>query len=144
MAKTVSTEETAVPEGYDPAKDKDYMSPTMLAFFRDKLISWKQELINETRGAVETMQTESISYPDPADTAAANAAHQFELRTKDRVRKLVHKIDQAIARVDEGEYGYCEHTGEPIGVGRLLARPVATLSIEAQEAHERGEKMRAG
>ena len=144
MSKTTSTGGVQVPKGYDPAKDKTYMSPKMLAFFRDKLITWKHELVNETLDLVSTMQSESISYPDPADTAAANADRQFELRTRDRTRKLVHKIDAALRRIEEGEYGYCEHTGDEIGVGRLLARPVATLSIEAQEAHERGERLRAG
>jgi DnaK suppressor protein len=133
-----------IPANYDPTKDKTYMSAKMLAFFKGKLVDWKAELTDETRSSVMNMQEESISYPDPADTAAANADRQFELRSRDRARKLIHKIDQALARVEEGEYGYCEHTGDEIGVGRLLARPVATLSIEAQEAHEKGEKTRAG
>ena len=145
MGKAVSGETVVkVPDGYDPHKDKEYMSATMLAFFREKLIGWKQELVNENKSLVETMQTEAISYPDPADTAAANADRQFELRTRDRTRKLIHKIDQALLRVDDGEYGYCEHTGDEIGVARLIARPVATLRIEAQEMHERGERLRAG
>ena len=144
MGKSVSGEAVVkVPKNYDPHKDKTYMSKKMLAFFREQLINWKQDLVNGNRSLVETMQTESISYPDSADTAAANADRQFELRTRDRTRKLIHKIDQALMRIDDGEYGYCEHTGDEIGVGRLLARPVATLSIEAQEMHERGERLRA-
>ena len=137
------TSETTVPEGYDPAKDGTYMSPTMLAFFRDKLEAWKAEIVDETRGSVESMKSGSLRHPDPTDTAAATADHQFELRTRDRQRKLVAKIDNALRRIAEGEYGYCERTGDEIGVPRLLARPVATLTIEAQEAHERGERTRA-
>ena len=128
---------------YDPNTDPEYMSEDMRAFFREKLERWKADIVSETKGSVEAMQTDSLRHPDPTDTAAATADHQFELRTRDRQRKLVAKIDKALRRIAEGEYGYCEVTGDEIGVGRLLARPVATLSIEAQEAHERGERTRA-
>ena len=138
IAMTVSVADT-----YDPLADATYMSPRMMAFFRGKLLRWKRDLATGTQSLVSTMQSEAVAYPDPADTAAANADRQFELRTRDRTRKLVHKIDAALRRIEDGEYGYCEHTGEEIGVKRLLARPVATLSIEAQEAHERGERLRA-
>ena len=131
-------------KAYDPAKDATYMSDEMRAFFRDHLLAWKAEIMAETQATVDNLKREHVSYPDPADTAAANADRTLELRARDRQRKLVGKIDQALRRIEDGEYGYCEHTGEEIGVGRLLARPIATLSIEAQEAHERGERLRAG
>lgn len=131
-----------VPAGYDPTKDKgEFMNPTMAAFFRRKLIDWRKELLRESAETIaDTLQATELQKPDVADRAAAETDHALELRTRDRERKLINKINEAIARIDAGEYGYCEETGEPITVGRLIARPIATLSIEAQERHEKLEK----
>lgn len=137
-----AAKKSKVPASYDPAKDtKKYMNATMLEFFRLKLIAWREELEQETSDTIQnTLQETELQKPDPADRASAETDHSLELRTRDRERKLVSKINSALVRIDEGEYGYCEDTGEPIGVSRLVARPVATLSLEAQERHERMEK----
>lgn len=131
-----------VPPDYDPEKDKgEFMNPVMLEYFRQKLIDWRQELLKESQETIKhTLQETELQKPDLADRASAETDHALELRTRDRERKLINKINQAIERVDEGEYGYCEETGEPISLARLKARPNATLSIEAQERHERMEK----
>lgn len=144
MSQSLWEDSVAKAKEYDPKADPEYMSAEMLAFFRTHLEGWRSEIGAETQATVENLKAEHVSYPDPADTAAANADRSLELRARDRQRKLVNKIAQALRRIEDGEYGYCEHTGEEIGVGRLLARPIATLSIEAQEAHERGERLRAG
>ena len=120
------------------------MNPVQKEYFRQKLLMWKADIISQTRETVAYLQGENVSHPDPADTAAANADRQLELRTRDRLRKLVNKVDKALARIERGVYGYCEETGDPISVGRLEARPIATLSLEAQEMHERGERTKAG
>ena len=133
-----------VPEGYFPTDEEEFMNPVMSAYFRKKLMDWKMDIIDQTKETVAYLQGENVSHPDPTDMATANADHQLELRTRDRLRKLENKIDQAIRRVDNGTYGYCEETGDPIHVRRLDARPIATLSLEAQEMHERGERLRAG
>jgi len=131
-----------VPPDYNPAKDKKgYMNPVMLEYFRQKLIRWRSELIRESSETIQnTLQETELQQPDLADRASAETDHALELRTRDRERKLISKINSALQRIDDGEYGYCEETGEPIGVPRLEARPVATLSLEAQERHERMEK----
>ncbi|MCB9996506.1 MAG: RNA polymerase-binding protein DksA [Rhodospirillales bacterium] len=131
-----------VPPDYDPTKDKgDFMNSVMLEFFRQKLISWREELLRESSETIaNTLQETELQKPDLADRASAETDHALELRTRDRERKLISKINEALLRVDDGSYGYCEETGEPISVARLIARPVATLSIEAQERHERMEK----
>ncbi len=131
-----------VPPDYDPEKDKgEFMNPVMLEYFRQKLIAWREELLKESQATIEhTLQETELQKPDLADRASAETDHALELRTRDRERKLINKINEALMRIDEGEYGYCEETGEPITVARLDARPVATLSIEAQERHERMEK----
>lgn len=131
-----------IPAKYDPLKDKGkYMNPVMLAYFRRKLVEWRAELLRESSETIHnTLQETELQQPDLADRATAETDHALELRTRDRERKLISKINSAIERVDNGEYGYCEETGEPIGVARLEARPVATLSLEAQERHERMEK----
>lgn len=131
-----------VPQDYDPTKDTgDYMNPVMLEFFRLQLLKWKEELIRESSDTIQnTLQTTTLQQPDLTDRASAETDHALELRTRDRYRKLINKINEALMRVDDDEYGYCEETGEPIGVGRLLARPIATLSLEAQERHERMER----
>ena len=131
-----------VPPDYDPEKDKgDFMNPLMLEYFRLRLIDWREELLKESEQTIaETLQTTELQKPDLADRASAETDHALELRTRDRERKLISKINQALTRLEEGEYGYCEETGEPISLARLKARPIATLSLEAQERHERMEK----
>lgn len=131
-----------VPASYDPNKDKKgYMNPVMLEYFRQKLVAWRAELVRESNETIhQTLQTTELQQPDLADRASAETDHALELRTRDRERKLISKINEALIRIDDGEYGFCEETGEPIGVPRLEARPVATLSLEAQERHEKMEK----
>lgn len=131
-------------KGYKPSESEKFMGRKQQEYFRQKLLEWKADIIEQTRDTVEYLKGENVSHPDPADTAAANADRQLELRTKDRLRKLVNKIDKALARIENGSYGYCEETGDPISLRRLDARPIATLSIEAQEMHERGERLKAG
>lgn len=145
MPKSKSSKSSsAVPANYVPTDEEAFMNDQMKDFFRRRLMEWREEIASQTRDTVEYLQGERVNHPDPTDIATYNADRQLELRTKDRLRKLVRKIDKAIARIDDGTYGYCEETGDPIRVGRLIARPIATLSLEAQELHERGEKMRAG
>lgn len=131
-----------VPTDYNPHKDKKgYMNPVMLEYFRHRLLAWKSELIRESSETIHhTLQETELQQPDLADRASAETDHALELRTRDRERKLISKINEALIRIDQNEYGYCEETGEPIGVARLEARPVATLSLEAQERHEKMEK----
>ncbi len=131
-----------VPPDYDPKKDKGkFMNPVMAAYFKKKLIAWRAELLHGSEETVHnTLQSTELQKPDIADRAAAETDHALELRTRDRERKLIGKINEALLRIDDGSYGYCEETGEPITVARLDARPTATLSIEAQERHERLEK----
>jgi len=144
MAKRAKKpKKVVVPEGYAPSDKDDFMNPVMKEYFKQKLLTWKVEIVEQTRETVEFLQGENVSHPDPADTAVANADRQLELRTRDRLRKLTKKIDKALTRIENGTYGLCEETGDPIRVGRLDARPIATLSIEAQEMHERGERTRA-
>jgi DnaK suppressor protein len=131
-----------VPAKYDPEKDKGkFMNPVMLEYFRQQLINWRAELVKESKETIQnTLQGTELQKPDLADRASAETDHALELRTRDRERKLISKINQALERIDNGEYGYCEETGEPISIARLKARPNATLSLEAQERHERLEK----
>ncbi len=133
-----------VPANYEPSDDERYMNDRMVEYFRKKLLARKADIAEQTRGAVAYLQGERVNHPDITDVATYNADRQLELRTKDRLRKLSRKIDQALARIEDGTYGYCEETGDPIGAKRLVARPMATLCIEAQEMHERGERSRAG
>lgn len=128
-------------DDYRPSEKESYMSPKMLEYFRRKLVSWKQDILAESRLTLANLQSESDPLADLVDRASSETDRTLELRTRDRQRKLISKIDSALRRIDEGEYGFCEVTGEPIGVGRLEARPTATLSVEAQEAHERNEKV---
>lgn len=146
MTKTKSktAKSVAVPNNYVPGDDEKFMNDRMREYFRRKLAAWREEITAQTRGTVEYLQGERVNHPDPTDVATYNADRQLELRTKDRLRKLVRKIDKAMARIEDGTYGYCEETGDPISPRRLDARPIATLSIEAQELHERSERMRAG
>ena len=118
------------------------MNPVMLEYFRQKLLDWKRELIKESSETIaNTLQETELQKPDLADRASAETDHALELRTRDRERKLINKINSAIQRIDQGEYGYCEETGDEIGVARLEARPVATMTLEAQERHEKNEKI---
>ncbi len=140
--KTATTSNAVtVPPDYVPTEKEKYMNPVMLEYFRLKLLKQKNDLLKESSETLSTMQSEGgMQEPDLADRATAETDLGLELRTRDRYRKLLSKIDSALRRIEEGEYGFCEETGEPIGVARLEARPVATLSIEAQERHERVER----
>ena len=129
-----------LPPGYRPTDREQFMNPLQQEYFKQKLLKWKQELINESNQTLASLQEESLSQPDLADRATAETDRALELRTRDRFRKLIAKIDSAIRRIDENTYGYCEETGEPIALKRLEARPIATLSVEAQERHERMER----
>lgn len=117
------------------------MNPRQREYFRRKLEDWKSEILRESRETLENLQEESTNHPDMADRASSESDRALELRTRDRQRKLIAKIDAALKRIEDGTYGYCEETGEPIGIARLDARPIATLSVEAQEMHERREKV---
>lgn len=125
---------------YKPSEQEEFMNENMKEYFRQKLLAWKDELIRESNETLEHLQHENNQAPDLADRASMETDRALELRTRDRARKLINKIDAALERLDEGTYGYCEETDEPIGIRRLEARPIATLSIEAQERHERLEK----
>lgn len=129
-------------QDYRPSADEPYMNPQQLEYFRRKLEAWREELIQESEQTLEHLRTENWQEPDPNDRATHESEATLELRTRDRYRKLIGKIDAALRRIERGEYGYCEETGEPIGIARLEARPIATLSVEAQEAHERDELRR--
>ena len=129
-----------IPLDYRPSEDEEYMNPMHLAYFKAKLIAWKQELAENTKATVENLQNESLRTPEAMDRISLETETSIELRTRDRMRKLISKIDSALKRIEEGEYGYCDETGDPIGLGRLEARPVATMTVEAQEKHERHEK----
>jgi DnaK suppressor protein len=133
--------EVFLPEDYSPAEDEPFMNERQLEYFRRKLLNWKHDLLEESRSTVETLQDGTRNIPDVADRASEETDRALELRTRDRQRKLIAKIDSALRRIDEGEYGYCEVTGEPISLKRLDARPIATMSLEAQERHERREKV---
>lgn len=128
-------------DGYRPHDGEPFMNRQQLEYFRTKLTNWKESILREAQGTLVTLQTESLREPDVTDRASSETDWSLELRTRDRQRKLISKIDLALRRIDEGEYGYCEVTGEPISLGRLEARPIATMTIEAQERHERQEKI---
>jgi len=130
-----------LPDNYTPAEDEPFMNERQVEYFRRKLIAWKNDLLMESRETIEGLQDGTRNIPDVADRASEETDRALELRTRDRQRKLVTKIDAALRRIDEGEYGYCEVTGEPISLKRLDARPIATMSLEAQESHERREKV---
>src|SRR5947209_14191999 len=126
---------------YKPSEKEPFMNERQRDYFRQKLIAWKEEILREARDTLAHLQTESQNHPDLADRASSETDRAIELRARDRQRKLIAKIDAALARIDEGTYGYCEETGEPISLRRLEARPIATLSVEAQERHERRERV---
>lgn len=129
-----------LPEGYVPSNDEEYMCPEQLEYFKQKLNNWKNDLLVESKETLTHLKEENWNEPDLNDRASIETDTAIELRTRDRYRKLLDKIEEAIVRIDNSEYGYCEETGEPIGLKRLEARPVATLCIEAQERHENYEK----
>lgn len=133
--------EVFLPEDYRPAEDEPFMNERQLEYFRRKLLNWKAEILADSRDTVAGMKDATRNIPDIADRASEETDRSIELRTRDRQRKLVSKIDAALRRIEEGEYGYCEITGEPISLKRLDARPIATMSLEAQERHERREKV---
>ena len=126
---------------YRPSEDEEFMNPKQLEYFKQKLLTWKDEILRESRETVSHLQKETENHPDLADRASSETDRSLELRTRDRQRKLISKIDEALRRVEDGSYGYCEETGEPITLARLDARPIATLSLEAQERHERRERV---
>lgn len=125
---------------YRPADDEPFMNDTMKEYFRMKLLLWKKDILKEAAETVEALQGESENHPDITDRASSESDRAILLRARDRQRKLISKIDDALARIEDGSYGYCEETGEPISIKRLEARPIATLSVEAQERHEKREK----
>ena len=131
---------TLLPPDYAPSDDEEFMNPMMREFFRQRLLDWRADLLKESGQTLLNMQEVSLHEPDIADRASLETERALELRTRDRERKLISKIDSALRRIDTGDYGYCDDTGEPIGLRRLIARPIATLSLEAQERHERMEK----
>jgi DnaK suppressor protein len=126
---------------YRPTENEPFMNPRQREYFRRKLENWKEEILRESRETLENLQEESQNHPDMADRASSESDRALELRTRDRQRKLISKIDAALKRIEDGTYGYCEETGDPIGLARLDARPIATLGLEAQEMHERREKV---
>ena len=129
-----------LPPNYKPSEKEEYMNPKQLEYFKLKLLGWKAQLMEEALQTVEHLKIENLHEPDINDRATVETETAFELRTRDRYRKLINKIDRALERIEKNEYGYCEETGEPIGLKRLEARPNATLCIEAQEKHEKFEK----
>ncbi len=129
-----------VPPDYRPTEKEPFMNAKQQEYFRRKLINWRGELLKESEETLESLQEGGVQEPDLADRASAEMERALELRTRDRARKLIAKIDAALARIEDGSYGYCEETGEPISLKRLEARPIATLSVEAQERHERMER----
>lgn len=139
-AQTTSKPITELPKGYDPNKDDDYMGEYQLEYFRQRLVGWRDDLLKESRETLDHLKQENWQEADINDRATVETDTAFELRTRDRYRKLIDKINAALRRIENGTYGYCEETGEKIGVKRLQARPIATLSIEAQERHENYER----
>ncbi|MEW5422369.1 RNA polymerase-binding protein DksA [Amorphus sp. 3PC139-8] len=130
-----------IDEDYRPSEDEPFMNERQRAYFRNKLLAWKDEILREAKETLEQLQEDSSNHPDLADRASSETDRAIELRARDRQRKLIAKIDAALQRIEDGSYGYCEETGEPISLKRLDARPIATLSIEAQEQHERRERI---
>ena len=131
---------TKLPKNYKPTQKEKFMNAKMKEYFRQKLLSWKQDLLKESSQTLNNLQNENEAKPDITDRASEEIDRSFELRTRDRERKLINKIDAALQRIEDGSYGYCDETGDPISIKRLEARPVATLSLEAQEMHEQAEK----
>ncbi len=130
-----------LPPDYRPSEDEPFMNEYQRLYFRQKLVNWKEDIIRQTKETLEGLHEDSVQHADLADRATSETDRALELRARDRQRKLISKIDAALARIEDGTYGYCEETGEPIGLKRLDARPIATLSLEAQERHERRERV---
>jgi DnaK suppressor protein len=130
-----------VPDSYRPSANEEFMNPAQLAYFRHKLLGWKDEILRESQGTMASLKSGPIREADVTDRASSETDWAIELRTRDRQRKLISKIDSALRRIDTGEYGFCEVTGEPISLARLEARPIATMTVEAQERHERNERI---
>lgn len=141
LAVMASGNHVALPDHYHPSSDEEFMNPRQLAYFRRKLIEWKESILRESAGTLETLKAEPMREPDVNDRASSETDWGIELRTRDRQRKVISKIDAALRRIETGDYGYCEVTGEPISLARLEARPIATMTLEAQERHERDEKI---
>ncbi len=141
LEKAAMKAEVFLPDDYRPAEDEPFMNDRQLEYFRRKLIIWKQELIDQSAETLDNLTESARNVPDLADRASEETDRALELRTRDRQRKLISKIDAALRRIENGEYGYCEMTGEPISLKRLDARPIATMTLEAQEKHERREKV---
>ena len=127
-------------EGYKPSEEEPFMNENQVEYFREKLLDWKKSILSESKDTIKGMKEETRNIPDVADRASEETDRALELRTRDRQRKLISKIDAALRRIDDGSYGFCEESGEPISLKRLDARPIATLSVEAQERHERRER----
>ena len=134
------TTSIVLPPDYKPSADEEYMNDMQLEYFRQKLEAWKKSIVSQSADTLEDLRQGGLNQADEIDRASMETDKSLDLRTKDRIRKLINKIDDALERIEDGSYGYCEETGEPIGLERLEARPVATLSIEAQERHEQMEK----
>ena len=132
---------TRLPKDYSPSEKEPFMNSKQKEFFRRKLLTWRSDIIQETKETLNNLQKEVVNFSDLADRASSETDRSLELRARDRQRKLISKIDEALSRIDDGSYGYCEETGESIGLKRLIARPIATLSIDSQERHERKEKV---
>jgi DnaK suppressor protein len=130
-----------VEDEYQPSENEPFMNERQLEYFRRKLLAWKEDILRESRETLTNLQAETENHPDLVDRASSETDRALELRTRDRQRKLISKIDEAIRRIEDGSYGFCEETGEPIGLARLEARPTATMSVEAQERHERRERV---
>ncbi|MEW6254528.1 MAG: RNA polymerase-binding protein DksA [Pseudomonadota bacterium] len=130
-----------IDEDYRPREDEPFMNDRQREYFRQKLLGWKDDILKEARETLQHLQDENQNHPDLADRASSETDRSIELRARDRQRKLIAKIDAALLRIEDGSYGYCEDTGDPISLKRLEARPIATLSIEAQERHERRERV---
>ena len=135
---SVASEE---PAAYRPSDDEPFMNERQLAYFKKKLLDWKDDILRESKGTVVNLKAETENHPDLVDRASSESDRALELRTRDRQRKLISKIDAALQRIEDNTYGYCEETGDPISLKRLEARPIATLSVEAQERHEKREKV---
>src|ERR1700760_764239 len=140
-SSVVEVETPVIMEGYRPSEDEPFMNERQLEYFRLKLLHWKDDILRESRETLSHLQSETENHPDLADRASSEPDGPLELRPRARQRKLISKIDEALRRIEDGSYGYCEETGEPIGLARLDARPIATLSLEAQERHERRERV---
>ena len=141
MAARAKASSIVLPADYRPSEDEPFMNELQRMYFRQKLLNWKEEIIRQTKETLAGLHEESTQHADLADRATSETDRALELRARDRQRKLIAKIDAALARIEDGSYGFCEETGEPIGLRRLDARPIATLSVEAQERHERRERV---